>query len=66
VLWTRLIREGQETGAFNPALDARLAYYGILGMCNWVARWHEPGKPPTVPDLVEQYYAQIAGGLVKG
>jgi hypothetical protein len=35
-------------------------------MCNWVARWYEPGKPPTVPDLVEQYYAQIAGGLVKG
>ncbi|MPY69849.1 MAG: TetR family transcriptional regulator [Alphaproteobacteria bacterium] len=66
VLWTRLIREGQQAGAFNDALDPRLAYYGILGMCNWVARWYEPGKPPSVPDLVEQYYALIAGGLIKG
>jgi AcrR family transcriptional regulator len=66
VLWTRLIREGQGAGVFHAGLDPRLAYYGILGMCNWVARWYEPGKPPTVPELVEQYYAQIAGGLVKG
>lgn len=65
VLWTRLIREGQEAGAFNPDLNPRLAYYGILGMCNWVARWYRPGEPPSVPELVEQYFALIAGGLIR-
>lgn len=62
-LWTELISEGQRTGAFDAALDARLAYFGILGMCNWVARWYEPGRSPPVPELVQQYFAQIAGGL---
>lgn len=65
VLWTRLIREGQEAGAFNPELDPRLAYYGILGMCNWVARWYRPGEPPSVPELVDQYFTLIAGGLFR-
>lgn len=65
-LWTSLIREGQRAGVFNPSLDARLAYLGILGMCNWVARWYEPGRSPPVPELVQQYFAQIAGGLAGG
>ncbi len=66
VLWTGLIKGGQDDGVFNPALDARLTYYGILGMCNWVARWYQPGQPPTVPELVEQYFTFIAGGLLHG
>ena len=66
VLWTGLIREGQQAGLFDASLDARLAYYGILGMCNWVARWYEPGQPPGVPELVEQYFTFIAGGLLHG
>lgn len=65
-LWVGLIREGQDAGAFDPALDPRLAYFGILGMCNWVARWYQPGRSLPVPQLVEQYFAMIAGGLTGG
>ena len=62
-LWLRLIRDGQKRGQFDPSLDPRLTYYGILGMCNWVARWYEPNGPVSVRDLVEQYTTMVNGGI---
>ena len=50
-LWVAIIGEGQKKGIFDDTLDPRLAHLGILGLCNWVARWYVPGKSVPVPDV---------------
>ena len=62
-LWAAIIEEGQEQGVFDPDLDPRLAFLGILGQCNWVARWYEPGKSIPVPALIEMYNRMILRSL---
>lgn len=62
-LWAAIIAEGQEKGVFDPDLDPRLAFLGILGLCNWVARWYEPGKSIPVPDLIAMYNRMVARSL---
>ncbi|MEC7490517.1 MAG: hypothetical protein VYA17_13125 [Pseudomonadota bacterium] len=58
-----IIKEGQRRGVFDKALDPRLAHLGILGLCNWVARWYVPSKSIPVPDLIEMYNRMILRGL---
>ncbi len=62
-LWVAIIREGQEKGVFDAALDPRLAHLGILGLCNWVARWYKPGQSIAVPDLIAMYNRMVLRGL---
>ena len=62
-LWVGIIKEGQQLGVFDKALDPRLAHLGILGLCNWVARWYVPSKSIPVPDLIEMYNRMILRGL---
>lgn len=62
-LWAAIIEEGQAKGVFDPALDSRLAFLGILGFCNWAARWYEPGNSIPVPDLIEMYNRMIVRSL---
>ena len=63
-LWTKLIEDGQRQGAFRDIGDAKMLAFGILGMCNWLARWYDPKKEAPIADLVEAYFGMIAGGLV--
>ena len=62
-IWAGIIAEGQEKGVFDPDLDPRLAFLGILGLCNWVARWYEPGKSIPVPELIAMYNRMVARSL---
>lgn len=62
-LWSAIIADGQAAGAFDPSLDPRLAFLGILGQCNWVARWYKPGKSVPVPELIEMYSRMIVRAL---
>ncbi len=62
-LWIGIIREGQEKGVFDPTLDPRLAHLGILGLCNWVARWYKPGSSLPVPDLIAMYNQMVLRSL---
>ncbi len=63
-MWEQLILDGQAAGEFNPALDAKVTAYGILGMCNWLARWYNPDKGMTIPDITENFFTLIANGVV--
>lgn len=65
-LWTALIESGQRAGAFRLIGDAKMLAFGILGMCNWLARWYDPKKEAPIAELVEAYVGLIAGGLVAG
>ena len=62
-LWVAIISEGQDKGAFDAALDPRLAHLGILGLCNWVARWYKPGSSIPVPDLIAMYNRMVLRSL---
>ena len=62
-LWIAIIVEGQEQGVFDGSLDPRLAHLGILGLCNWVARWYVPNQSLTVPELIDMYNKIILRGL---
>ena len=65
-LWVAIIEEGQKKGVFDDTLDPRLAHLGILGLCNWVARWYVPGKSIPVPDLIEMYNRMVLRSLRVG
>lgn len=65
-LFTEMIGEGQERGEFNPQMNAKMVAFGILGMCNWMARWFDPAGEIPVEDVVETYFSMIVDGLFKG
>ena len=62
-LWVAIISEGQDKRAFDATLDPRLAHLGILGLCNWVARWYKPGSSIPVPDLIAMYNRMVLRSL---
>jgi AcrR family transcriptional regulator len=63
-MWTRLIADGQASGAFARCGDPKMVAFGILGMCNWLARWYDPRKSVSVDELIETYFGMLAHGLV--
>ena len=64
-MWTELIAEGQKKGDFEQYGDPKMIAFGILGMCNWLARWYDPKKTTAIDELIETYFNMIAFGLVK-
>lgn len=62
-LWIAIIQEGQQKDVFDKSLDPRIAHLGILGLCNWAARWYVPGKSIPVPDLIAMYNRMVLRSL---
>ena len=65
-LWTRLVAEGQRAGEFRAMGDPKMLAFGILGMCNWLARWYDPKKGVPIAELVESYTGMVGRGLIAG
>jgi AcrR family transcriptional regulator len=61
--WARLIAEGQAAGDFRRIGDPKMLAFGILGMCNWLARWYDPRKSVTIEALIDSYTELLSGGL---
>ena len=64
-MWTRIIAEGQAAGQFADCGDPKMIAFGVLGMCNWLARWYDPRKSVSVDELIETYFDMLAHGLVR-
>lgn len=62
-LWERLITEGQECGEFRTGHDPKITAFAILGMCNWLSRWFDPGKGKPIDEIVETYFDFALHGL---
>jgi AcrR family transcriptional regulator len=47
---TDVLEEGAASGEFRDGLD-RAATFAIIGMINWVAWWHVPGRDASTDEL---------------
>jgi AcrR family transcriptional regulator len=61
--WAKLILDGQSRGEFRTVGDPKMIAFGVLGMCNWLARWYDPRKSVTIENLIESYSELLSGGL---
>ncbi|KAA9166527.1 TetR/AcrR family transcriptional regulator [Amycolatopsis acidicola] len=57
-----VIEDGVRAGRFRP-VDARVAALGVLGMCNWVAWWFQPGGRDTAEGVTGQLADMAVGAL---
>ena len=63
-MWIALVSQGQASGDFVRSGDPKMIAFGILGMCNWLARWYNPRKAVTVDDLIGTYFDLLSFGIV--
>lgn len=49
----RAIESGIEQGQFR-VMDAKIAAFSIIGMCNWTAWWFTPTGPRKLEEIAEQ------------
>ena len=61
--WITLFRQGQEAGEFAREQDPKVMAFAILGMCNAVSGWYQPGGEIAIEDLVRSYTAIALQGV---
>lgn len=60
---TSVLAAGVDSGDFRT-VDPQLAALGILGTCNWIAWWYEPGSSRTPEEIADGFASQIVHGVV--
>ncbi len=61
----KIIEEGIAQGYFRK-VNARLQANAIIGMCNWLFRWYQPGKSSFTPDeIADQFIDLLENGLCR-
>lgn len=60
----RIIVEGQQTGSFLPDVDAKIAAFGLLGMCNWLSQWYSAGGHYTPRQVAAMFERMLGQGLL--
>ena len=63
-MWIALVVQGQESGAFSKSGDPKMVAFGILGMCNWLARWYDPNKKTSIDEIIRTFSDLVSHGLV--
>lgn len=58
----QIVADGVRSGEFDP-VDVRLASLAVLGMCNWVARWYQPGGELGPEEIAAQFGDFAVGAL---
>ncbi|BCP14196.1 TetR/AcrR family transcriptional regulator [Mycobacterium paraintracellulare] len=58
----RVIDDGVEAGLFRP-MNTHTAAFAVLGMCNWVAWWYQPGGNAS-EESIAQEIASLAVAMV--
>lgn len=60
----QIIEEGQAAGVFSRAIDAKIATYGLLGMCNWLSQWYQPDGPFSHQQIAAMFAQMVEQGLL--
>lgn len=58
-----IILEGQAAGVFTTTIDAKIATFGILGMCNWLSQWYQADGQLSHAQIAAMFTAMVEGGL---
>jgi AcrR family transcriptional regulator len=62
-LWTKLLKQGVESGELRQDLDIRVTGYAMLGMCNWAYRWYNPNGNMSAEDVADIFTKLTLEGL---
>jgi TetR/AcrR family transcriptional regulator, cholesterol catabolism regulator len=57
-----IVERGSALGEFRAA-DARIATLGVLGMCNWLCQWYQPGGRLSPAEIGDHFADLVLGGL---
>lgn len=60
----QIIEEGQAAGVFSRAIDAKIATFGLLGMCNWLSQWYQPDGVFTHQRIAAMFTEMLERGLL--
>lgn len=59
----QIINEIKESDdRYFKGLDTKIVNFGILGMCNWVAKWYKESGPCSTRDIADVFYRMIIQG----
>ncbi len=58
-----LVEEGITAGELRPDLDPKVATLGLLGMCNWLARWYHQDGRLSIDAIAGTLIAMALDGL---
>lgn len=64
-VFTRIVADGIETGAYSPQLDRKVAVLSILGSLNWTAEWFRPDGPADADEIGDRLADTILWGLLR-
>ncbi len=60
-----IVQAGIEEGTIDPATDAWVMAYGILGMIGWTNRWFNPDKSPiSAAEIGRAYADMLLNGMI--
>lgn len=59
----QIIEEGQAAGVFSQTIDAKIAAFGLLGMCNWLSQWYQSTGPYTHQQIAAMFTQMVEGGM---
>ena len=54
----KIITEGIQQGFFRP-LDPTLQAFALIGMCNWLYKWYDPGRSGISPDEIATHFIDL-------
>jgi len=56
----RIIKEIKESdGRYFEGLDTKIVNFGVLGMCNWVAKWYKESGSLKVEEIADTFYKML-------
>jgi AcrR family transcriptional regulator len=59
-----VVERGLAVGEFRSS-DARIATLGLLGMCNWLCQWYQPGGRLSPAEIGDHFADLVLGGLTR-
>ncbi|MDI2132657.1 TetR/AcrR family transcriptional regulator [Yinghuangia seranimata] len=59
-----VVQDGVESGEFQP-VDAKIAAFAAIGMCNWMYKWYRPDGSYQPPELAAMLARFTLGGLLR-
>ncbi|WP_203932850.1 TetR/AcrR family transcriptional regulator [Virgisporangium ochraceum] len=58
-----MVADGVARGVFRSDIDAKIATFGLVGMCAWAYQWLNTGGKLSVDEVARQFSAMVLEGL---